>query len=478
MTALWTSDEAATATDGTLQGPSWSASGVSIDTRTLKRNDLFVALKDVRDGHDFVANALEKGAAAALVTHVPKGVDENAPLILVDDVLAALEKLGVAARARTRARVIAITGSAGKTSTKDMLRSVLEKQGRTHAAEASYNNHWGVPLTLARMPESTEFAVIEIGMNHPGEIAPLAKLTRPHIAIVTTVAAAHLEAFPDVDAIAHEKAALFQGLEPEGTALFNADVETAPILNAEAKVFAGRRIGFGEREDASLRVESITLRPDSSIVEGRFDGASFLLKVGAPGRHFAMNALAVFGAAKLAGADRDTAAMDIGAWQAPKGRGQRETLSLDAVEDKTFELIDDAFNANPASMAAAFDVLAVIQPETSRGRRIAILGDMLELGERETELHAALADHTAMSEIDRVDCVGPRMRALYEALPEDRKGTWVETADELAAEAHRLAAAGDVILVKGSKGSQVSRVVDALKALDKVRGPGQERGTD
>ena len=215
MTFLWTGDEAAAATGGALLGPSWSATGVSIDTRTLNPGDLFVALKDLRDGHDFVVSALEKGAAAALVTHVPDGIEENAPLIVVDDVLGALEKLAVAARARTDARVIAITGSAGKTSTKDMLRYVLEKQGQTHAAEASYNNHWGVPLTLARMPAETDFAVIEIGMNHPGEIAPLAKLARPHIAIVTTVAAAHLEAFADVNAIAQEKAAIFQGLEPK-----------------------------------------------------------------------------------------------------------------------------------------------------------------------------------------------------------------------------------------------------------------------
>ncbi len=477
MTALWASDDALAAMSGKAQGPAWSATGVSIDTRTLVPGDLFVALEDVRDGHDFVASAFEKGAAAALVTHIPEGVTEDASLIIVDNVLNALEKLAVAARARTKARVIAVTGSAGKTSTKDMLLSVLAKQGRTHAAEASYNNHWGVPLTLARMPAATEYAVIEIGMNHPGEIAPLAKLTRPHIAIITAVAAAHLEAFSSVEGIAVEKAAIFQGLEPDGVALFNADVETTPILNAEAKAFAAHRIGFGEREDASLRADRVTLTPDSSVVEGRFAGAPFLLKVGAPGRHFAINALAVFGAAKLAGADGDTAALDIGAWHAPKGRGQREVIFLDAVEDHSFELIDDAFNANPVSMAAAFEVLAVIPPGTARGRRIAILGDMLELGSDEAKLHAALADHPAMETFDRVDCVGPRMRALYEALPAGRKGTWVETADELAVDAHRLCSAGDVVLVKGSKGSQVSRVVDAMKALDKVHKRGQERGT-
>ena len=471
MSALWTRDEALAATGGRAEGPDWSARGVSIDTRTLSPGDLFVALKDVRDGHDFVAAALEKGAAAALVSHRPDGVSEDAPLLIVEDVLAGLERLGGAARERCAGQVIAVTGSAGKTSTKEMLLHVLSKQGRTHAAEASYNNHWGVPLTLARMPRDTEFAVIEIGMNHPGEIAPLARLTRPHIAIVTTVAAAHLEAFPNVDAIAVEKASIFQGLEEGGAALFNADVETAPILNAEAKLYAAQRIGFGESADASLRAERVTLTADASVVEGRFDGKPFLLKVGAPGRHFAMNALAVFGAVQLAGADGDVAALDIGTWGAPDGRGARMSVQIDPVEDHTIQLIDDAFNANPASMAAALDVLAHV-PVEGRGSRIAILGDMLELGPEEAALHAALAEHPAMASVATVHCVGPRMRALFDALSAGQQGQWFETAEEMAARAHRLVTTGDVVLVKGSKGSKVSLVVDALKALKTAREKG------
>lgn len=471
MNALWTAEDAALATGGERCGPDWQATGVSIDTRTIEPGDLFVALKDVRDGHEFVAAALEKGAAAALVSRVPDGVADDAPLLLVDDVLNGLEGLGVAARARTQAQVIGITGSAGKTSTKDMLRMVLGAQGKTHAAEASYNNHWGVPLTLARMPVDTDYAVIEIGMNHPGEIAPLSKMARPHVAIITTVAAAHLEAFDGVQDIAEEKSAIFEGLEEGGVAIFNADVDTSAILNAEAKQHAARRIGFGEHGDAALRATKLTLTERASVIEGRFDGAPFLLKVGAPGRHFAMNALAVYGAAKLVGVDADVAACDIGQWTAPAGRGQRETLVLDMVEDKSFDLIDDAFNANPASMAAAFEVLATIKPDQvngSRGRRIAILGDMLELGKDEAAMHATLAEHPAIKDIARIDCVGPRMRALYDALSGDQRGRWVETAEELAADAHRLVGAGDVVLVKGSKGSKVSLVVDALRKLARV----------
>jgi len=352
-----------------------------------------------------------------------------------------------------------------------MLRHVMAVQGRTHAAEASYNNQWGVPLTLARMPRETQFAVIEIGMNHPGEIAPLTRLARPHVAIVTTVAAAHLEAFANIEEIAREKAAIFGGLEPGGVAIFNADLPIAPVLEAAAAVGGREWIGFG-RTGPGRRIgyEDITLTADASVMKATFDGVPFLLKVGAPGRHFAMNALAVVAAAAAVGGDWNLAACDLAHWHAPKGRGLRETLALDAVEELTLELIDDAFNANPASMAAAFEVLAAVPAEdgkgrVSRGRRIAILGDMLELGPDEAALHAELADHPAMASIDRVDCVGPRMRALWEALPEEKRGRCVESAGELAAEVHHIVDAGDVVLVKGSKGSRVSLVVDALRKL-------------
>ncbi|MFV0301597.1 MAG: UDP-N-acetylmuramoyl-tripeptide--D-alanyl-D-alanine ligase, partial [Paracoccus sp. (in: a-proteobacteria)] len=242
--SLWTASDAAAATGGRAQGD-WAALGVSIDTRTLRPGDLFVALKAERDGHDFVAQALEKGAAAALVSRIPEGVAPSAPLLIVPDVLAALEALGRAGRARTQAKVIAITGSVGKTSTKDMARVALTGQGRIHAAEASYNNHWGVPLTLARMPVATDFAIIEIGMNHPGEIAPLARMARPHVAMITTIAAAHLEAFGAIEGIACEKGAIFEGLLPMGTAIIPEDLTTTPILRDAADAAGALVVGFG-----------------------------------------------------------------------------------------------------------------------------------------------------------------------------------------------------------------------------------------
>ena len=473
MSALWTSRTAQAAVGGSSTGPAWEASGVSIDTRTLEPGDLFVALRDKRDGHDFVADAFRNGAAAALVSRVPEGLPRETPLLVCEDVQAGLDRLAEASRARTRAKVIAVTGSAGKTSTKEMLRHVLRRQGRTHASEASYNNHWGVPLTLARMPSDSEFAVIEIGMNHPGEIVPLARMARPHIAMVTTVAAAHLEAFSSVEEIAIEKGSIFQGLEPDGIALFNADVETAPILEAEARLHAARQVGFGESAQAVLRAERMTLTAAASVIEGRLADGSFLMKICAPGRHLAMNAMSAIGAASLAGADLDVAVCDIGSWNVPKGRGQRETILLDPVDNLGIELIDDAYNANPASMAAALEVLAdsdssAASGRTAGGRRVAILGDMLELGSGEAQFHSELAELPAMERIDRVICVGQRVRALHDALPGERRRSWFETAEELAKRVHKHLAAGDVVLVKGSKGSRVSLVAEAIRALSKA----------
>jgi UDP-N-acetylmuramoyl-tripeptide--D-alanyl-D-alanine ligase len=459
MSALWTAAEAAKATGGTTTRD-WTATGVSIDTRTLEPGDLFVALKDVRDGHDFVAAALEKGAAAALVSRVPDGVEPDAPLLIVPDVLAALGALGRAARARTGAKVVGITGSAGKTSTKKMLADALAGQGRVHAAEKSYNNHWGVPLTLARMPAETDFAVVEIGMNAPGEIDPLTRMTRPHAAIVTLVAAAHLEAFGKIEGIAHEKASIFVGLEPGGTAILNGDLPTTPILRDWAARHAGREVVFGAGEGAEWRLFSA--RVDDSGTDVAVDGPAGRLsfRLGTPGRHFAMNATAVLAAVAAIGADPALAARNLEGWAPPGGRGVTQEVALPG--GGTATLIDDAFNANPASLAAALDVLAAAQPAPG-GRRVAVLGDMLELGTDEARLHAEVADHPAMAAISTVHCVGPRMRHLWEALPEGRRGRHAPSAEDLRAGIADLARPGDVILVKGSKGSKVSLVVDAFR---------------
>lgn len=466
---LWTSKDAATATGGetTIK---WAANGVSIDTRTIQAGDLFVALKADRDGHNFVAMALEKGAAAALVTHRPDGVAADAPLLIVDDVLAALEKLGEAARARTKAQVLAITGSVGKTSAKEMARAVLERQGNVHAAEASYNNHWGVPLTLARMPADTEFAVIEIGMSNPGEIAPLARLARPHVAMITTVAAAHLEAFDDITGIAREKASIIDGLVTGGIAVLNADTETSATLQNYAARSEVTQVLFGQMS-RTWRLDHVALSEGQTLVQADTPQGPLMFKLSTAGRHFAMNGLGILAAVDALGADPVQAAMDFGHWAPPAGRGTHETVTIDpAHEGEDLILLDDAFNANPTSLAAALEVLASYTPRDNvgrvvKGRRVAILGDMLELGADEAAMHAEVVKDPSIPAVHLIHCAGPRMRHLFEALPEDQRGIWAETSAELVAAPAALVDAGDVVLVKGSKGSKVSLVVDAIRKL-------------
>jgi len=473
MTVLWTAQDAATATGGRIAGD-WRATGISIDSRSVAPGDLFIALSAARDGHDFVADALARGAVAALVSRIPDGVDP-AQVLLVDDVMDGLRALGAAGRARTSARVIAVTGSVGKTTVMEMLRTALAPQGKTHAAEASFNNHWGVPITLARIPADTDFAVIEIGMNHPGEIAPLARLARPHVAIVTTVAPAHLEAFGAIEGIAHEKAAIYEGLEPGGIALAHADVDTAAILFDAARTAGARLIRFGWAEGVEARMLQAQVADAATVIRADVMGTERLFRIGAPGRHYAMNALIALSAAEAAGADATQAALALSGWTPFQGRGTREQIMLSATDDLAIEMIDDAFNANPASVAAALEVLAAAEPQ-GRGRRIAILGDMLELGPTGPALHAAIADHPALARVDLVHTVGPLMRHLADALPARKRGRHADSAEEIAMGLPQSLRAGDVLLIKGSKGIKVSRVVDALRklgqaAVDHRRGP-------
>ncbi len=467
---LWTDTDAAAATGGTNTAP-WQAGGVSIDTRTIEPGDLFVALTAARDGHEFVAQALANGAAAALVTHRPDSVPGDAPLLIVPDVLAALEAMGRAARARTSARVAAITGSVGKTSTKEMLRAALSGQGRTHASVASYNNHWGVPLTLARMPADTDFAVIEIGMNHPGEIAPLSRLARPHVVMVTTVAAAHLEAFDDIDGIAAEKASICEGLLPKGTAVLNGDLDQTPILRAAAADAGARIVTFGALPGNDCVLADVRVRDGSTVATATAHGTPLHLKVRSEGRHFACNALGALATATALGADTALSLCALASWLPPSGRGARETVVLDAIAPHLrLTLLDDAYNANPASMAAALDVLALSRVHdgvgrVGKGRRIAFLGDMKELGADTAALHAELASHPAMAQIDRVHCIGPLMRHLLDALPEAKRGHWEADAAAMAARVPAALDAGDAVLVKGSLSMGLARIVDAVRKL-------------
>lgn len=458
--ALWLAEDAAQATGGALRGAdAWIASGVSIDTRTLEPGDLFVALKDQRDGHEFVADALAKGACAALVSD-PDRAGGAGNLLVVDDVLAALMRLGQAARARSSARRIAVTGSVGKTSTKELIAACLAAQAPTHASVKSYNNHWGVPLTLARMPQSARFGVFEMGMNHRHEIRPLAVQVQPHVALITTIAPAHIEALGSLEAIAEEKADIYSGLTDGGVALVPDDAPHALLLLNRAQERAHTVVRFGRGEACEARLLKFDMFDDHAVAEADILGRGIRFRIGAPGAHWALNSVAALAAVDLAGGDLHAAAHALAEFTAPEGRGQTHTIRI---ADGAFTLIDDAYNANPASMAAALRTLGARKPPAG-GRRIAALGDMLELGPDELQYHADLAPLLAAS-ADIVYCAGPRMRSLWDALPDALKGGYADTAEALAPALTAALRGGDVVLLKGSNGSRMHALVATLKQL-------------
>ena len=459
--ALWRAEEAAAATGGALSGGGWTAGGVEIDTRALKERDLFVALRgEARDGHDFIAAALEKGAAAALATHRPEGVPDTAPLLLVEDTLSALTRLGAAGRRRAeRMKTVAVTGSVGKTSTKEMLGTMFSAAGPTHAAVKSFNNHIGVPLTLARTPPETEFGVYEIGMNAPGEISPLARLTSPDIAIITTVEAAHLEAFDSLDAIADEKAAIFEGLREGGVAILNADLETSARQAARARdLGVGDVLDFGAAGVAA-RLLSARIEGDRTFVESEILGRRLDFEIGAPGRHFAMNALGALLAAERAGAGLERSARTLRDWRAASGRGARSIIALPACGE--IVLVDESYNANPASLKAALATFAA----QDALRRVAFITDMLELGPMGPALHAEIAAAPGMESIDAVHTAGPLCEALHEALPPERRGEHHPDAAQLAQRVGALLGPGDAAMVKGSLGSRAAEIAAAIRAM-------------
>ncbi len=464
MSALWNSAEAEAATLGRAHVP-FAATGISIDTRTLKPGDLFVALKgDARDGHAFVRTALDAKASAALVSHVPEGVSESAPLLSVANVLRGLEDLARASRARSHAKIIAVTGSAGKTTTKEMLRLACGALGSTHASAASYNNHWGVPLSLASMPEETEFGISEIGMNHFGEIRSLVGLVRPHVALITTIAPAHLEFFGSCEAIADAKSEIFEGIVPGGVAVIPADNPYTERLHARAKqANTGRILSFGTDSGADARIVSFQDSADGMRIEAEVLGRATHFRLQASGAHLAANAVGALLA--VAAADRDVlnAAAALSSFTPLKGRGAHARIDF---RRGIIELIDESYNANPASMAAALDVLSRSEP-ASGGRRVAVLGDMLELGENGASLHAALAKDIEAARADLVFLAGPLMQVLWDALPASRRGGYTETSAELAPQVLNAIRPGDVVLVKASNGIRMSHIVNALKAGEK-----------
>jgi UDP-N-acetylmuramoyl-tripeptide--D-alanyl-D-alanine ligase len=438
--------------------------GISIDSRAIAPGNAFFAIKGDRvDGHDYANVAAANGAGVLVVSEarLPAMGRIHAPMIVVPDVLEALEKLGRAARDRSRAKIIAVTGSVGKTTTKEMLRHVLSACGEVHYSPASFNNHWGVPLTLARMPESADYGVFEIGMNHADEIRPLVKMVRPHVAIITTIAAAHLGNFNSLEEISAAKAEIFEGVVEGGHVLINRDNDQFDFLEQAAFACGIANIhAFGAHVKAEYRLVDYQADDDSATFWAVIGGRTVEVALKAPGRHIAENAVAVLAACHLAGADLDRVIAAFGDVSAAKGRGQRIRLRIG---DGEFTLIDESYNANPASMRAAISLLDNARPGEG-GRKIAILGDMLEMGEFSAGVHADLSAPLKASGVSDAWLAGSDMAYLRDALGSDKETVHFGTADELSAFVLENVRAGDVLMVKSSNGTGFGRIVAALTA--------------
>jgi UDP-N-acetylmuramoyl-tripeptide--D-alanyl-D-alanine ligase len=461
---LWTAQEAAAATGGTVQGD-WVAAGLSMDTRTIKPGDVYIALRgDVTDGHKFAAEALRKGAVAVIVDHIPDGLDMAAPMVRVEDTFKALQNLGRAARARCGGKMIAVTGSVGKTGTKEMLAVAFSSHGQTHASQASFNNHWGVPFSLASMKAGCDYGVFEIGMNHANEITPLTQMVRPDIAIITTVEPVHIENFESVEQIADAKAEIFDGLPPSGVAIINRDNPHYERLRAAAQRRGVRILSFGTHAQADGRLVDCVLASNGTRVEAMVLGTRLKFTLNIPGQHIAMNALSVLLAVSAAGGDVHKAAAALEQIEPLAGRGRREKIVLAEDVHNPVTLIDESYNASPVAMRAAFKVLALIDPGRG-GRRIAVLGDMLELGADAPRLHAELALPLQAADVSLVYTCGPLMKNLHDSLAPEQRGEHRNTSSELAQIVPDVLVPGDVVMVKGSHGSRMDVVVEALRKL-------------
>jgi UDP-N-acetylmuramoyl-tripeptide--D-alanyl-D-alanine ligase len=457
---LWTADEIAAATGGKVTGD-FRATGVSIDTRTIEPGDLFVALAGVRDGHEFVGQALAKGAAGVLASQAVDG-----PAVIVGDTFKALEVLGQAARERAReARRAGVTGSVGKTSVTQAIMAGLMLAGRAHSSVKSYNNHIGVPLTLARMPRDAERGVFEIGMNHADEIRPLARMVRPHAVVVTTVGPVHTENFPNGEAgVARAKAEIFEGLEPGGIAVLNADNKWFELLKAEAEKAGAMVRTFGTGEGCDARLIDFQVPGGHAVVQARLHGKGLDFPILQTGFHWGLNSMAVLLMLEALDVDLNDSLAALGSFEPLAGRGAERQIRKGG---GTFTLIDESYNANPISMASAIATLGARQTE---GRRIVALTDMLELGPDAHAFHAGLAEPLEGAAIDLVFCAGPLMKSLWDALPSTRRGGYAETAAELAPQVVQAAEPGDVVMVKGSNGSKAGAIAQALVALDSGSG--------
>ena len=469
---LWDNKDAELATGG-KNTCDWVAYGISIDTRTLKKGDIFIAINDNRDGHDFVSKAFENGAAAAIVSRIPDDVCNKKPLLIVPDVTSALNGLAAFARKRCQAKVIAITGSAGKTSSKDMLEKVLFAFGKVSKAEKSFNNHLGVPLTLAKAPIDTNFLIVEIGMSNKNEIHPLSVLVRPDIALITNISEAHLAAFNTVDEIAREKSDICAGLVKGGHCIVSKDSGSYSKLLRFIHGFGIKVVSYGEKSPVDYRLIKTAILNNKTCAQALLrNGEEFFFKVNSSGLHHAQNALGVIAVLELLGLDATKGILGLSNWVPASGRG--EITSVTCAKQylpRTFTIIDETYNANPSSMIAAINVLANFVPhsdpthQSRRFRRVAILGDMLELGSQENKKHAELVKKMILDDIDLIHCIGLRMKFFYENLPATKRGKWTKSVVEFSKTAKEIIKDEDVVMLKASNGVGLNRLLNQLKAM-------------
>lgn len=463
MISLWSEQTVAEATGGEVRGH-FHASRVEIDSRKIQLGDLFVAIKGERvDGHHYVADAFARGAVAALVSHVPDGAPRGAAFIVVPDTLKALEQMANLARARSKAKVVGITGSVGKTSAKEMMKLALSAYGKTYATTGNYNNHIGTPLNLSNLPPEAKYAVFEMGMNHAGEIAHLTNMVKPHVALITNVEAVHLEFFASVEAIAHAKAEIFQGVLESGVALLPADnphVGLLATIAKQANIRVVKNFGSANESDAQL-VSYMPTRSGCDVV-ALVQGQEYRYTLNATGKHFAISSLAVLLACSVLELPLMPALDALARYGEVEGRGKAIKLPLAGGGYAT--LIDDSYNASPVSMRAAFAKLdEVWQLQGKAGRKLAALGDMRELGDDAPMLHAALSDDVVRLKMDRVFTAGVLMKHLETALPAAQRGGHVMEAAQLLPILKKTLLQGDVLLVKGSHGSLMYQLAAALQ---------------
>lgn len=455
---IWNSSDAELATGGKSTNK-WQASGVSIDSRNINSGDLFIAIVGENfDGHNFVNEALKK-CAAAVVNFVPEDAPEDANLLVVEGTIEAMRDMAEFSRKRLKGKVIAVTGSVGKTSTKEMLTEAFSCHGKTLATIGNLNNHYGLPLTLCRIPSDTEYCILEMGMSASGEISPLSVIARPDIAIITNVEPVHMEFFDSVEQISDAKSEIFDGMPEESVAILNRDNTHFMRMGSSAKQALISNIkSFGKTDGADYQLVEYSQKNGHGHVVAQLNGKKQEFDLGITGEHQALNAMAVLAAVESAGCDSQKSIKNLEKFSAKSGRGKKHKISIDG---KSITIIDDTYNASPASVRAAIKTLNATKAE-SGGRAIAVLGDMFELGKKSEQMHADLSNDLQENKINLVFTAGELTNSLYNALPSKIKGAQAKNSEAIAPTVSKALQDGDIVLIKGSRGMRMERVVDYL----------------